>query len=151
MEKKVIKTKEELLNVIAVYDWNFFIPLSKIMLVGDAFDDGSFSSSSVNELEVDGEALEYLLERDAEDEKRLAEINRLEAEAEEEAVTEVDVTEEEEAEPIDCYSESLPLPCGGVFKGDFYAPKKNQIKAANRESRRRKSTGRFHDDGSRWN
>lgn len=65
---------------------------------------------------------------------------------------EEDVTEEDVAEEVvDAYEESLPLPCGGVFKGDFYAPKKNQVKAANREWRRRKSTGRFHDDGSRWN
>jgi hypothetical protein len=64
----------------------------------------------------------------------------------EKGVTEEDVFEED-AEP----AESFLLPCGGVFKGDFYAPKKNQIKAANREWRRRKSTGRFYDDGSRWN
>lgn len=69
----------------------------------------------------------------------------------EEDVTEVDVTEEEEAEPIDCYTESLLLPRGGVFKGDFGSVTKAQVKAANREWRRRKSTGRFYDDGSRWN
>lgn len=66
-------------------------------------------------------------------------------------LNEEDVFEEDVEQPIDCYSESLLLPCGGVFKGDFYAPKKNQVKAANREWRRRKSTGRFYDDGSRWN
>lgn len=58
---------------------------------------------------------------------------------------------EEDVEPIDCYSESLLLPRGGVFKGDFGSTTKAQVKAANREWRRRKSTGRFHDDGSRWN
>lgn len=49
--------------------------------------------------------------------------------------------------------EDLPesLPCGGVFKGDFGSATKAQVKAANREWRRRQSTGRFADDGSRWN
>jgi hypothetical protein len=71
-----------------------------------------------------------------------------------EDVTEEDVFEEEDVTEEDLIrpdEESFHLPCGGVFKGDFYAPKKNQIKAANREWRRRKSTGRFYDDGSRWN
>lgn len=66
-------------------------------------------------------------------------------------LNEEDVFEEDVEQPIDCYSESLLLPRGGVFKGDFGSVTKAQVKAANREWRRRKSTGKFYDDGSRWN
>jgi len=143
MEQKIITTKEELVKVIASYDWHYFDSPSKSIVVGD---DDKYGLAD-DAIYVAGEALEYLLEGEAEDEKRLVEINRLEAEAEE-----ADIIEEEEAEqPIDCYSESLLLPRGGVFKGDFGSATKAQVKAANREWRRRKSTGRFYDDGSRWN
>jgi hypothetical protein len=238
-QKQIIKTKKELLEVIASYDWNYYNPATQLFLVGDCYYDGSFNSSSVNEFEVDGKALNFLIkrdeefvlkkqiiktieevddltylydtyyfdldsktfrvadfvedsegkcypdhwlefsvegealefflkgrgtrlcqsksivvgddDRDAEDEKRLAEINRLEAEAEEEDVAEEYFTEADAAERAEYDALIESIPCGGVFKGDFGSSTKAQVKAANREWRRRTSTGRFADDGSRWN
>lgn len=77
-------------------------------------------------------------------------VEELETSSNEEDVAEEDFTEADVAEAeYDALIESIPH--GGVFRGDVGSATKAQVRAANREWRRRKSTGRFADDGSRWN